>query len=421
MKKIMALLLFPCLNLLADTALDNLKEQLVQQQKIIKILQNKVSLIEKNNAQKQNIELEKKMALNTKDFSSSFSQKDYAPDISMILNMSAVGRSLKNSDYQNFAIPGFIDAGDEDLLFSPDKGFNLNYAEISMHSAVDPYFDAYATFHIRPDSFEVDEAYIITRALSEGFRIKAGKFRSNFGYINEKHNHSWYFSSQPIIYQTIFGQEGIIDTGIQVQYLAPTDTYLMFGIEAMQGANTRSFGDVNNGNSLYVAYLKSSIDIGDDLSVLGGLSIANGKNIYKKETNVYGVDLVLREQLASYSSLVWQSEYLYRDKQNNTPDSDKQAGFYSELIFNYNKDYALGIMYDSITKNKTDLSIYTGLDTNNLNRYTAMVQYKPFEFSRLRLQYTYDKTKIINGERKNISEIMLELNIAAGAHSAHSY
>ena len=75
MKKIMALLLFPCLNLLADTALDNLKEQLVQQQKIIKILQNKVSLIEKNNAQKQNIELEKKMALNTKDFSSSFSQK----------------------------------------------------------------------------------------------------------------------------------------------------------------------------------------------------------------------------------------------------------------------------------------------------------------------------------------------------------
>ena len=41
--------------------------------------------------------------------------------------------------------------------------------------------------------------------------------------------------------------------------------------------------------------------------------------------------------------------------------------------------------------------------------------------SRLRLSYTYDKSKIIAGERKDVSEVMLSLNIAAGAHGAHDY
>jgi len=50
-----------------------------------------------------------------------------------------------------------------------------------------------------------------------------------------------------------------------------------------------------------------------------------------------------------------------------------------------------------------------------------MLEYKPFPMSRLRLSYTYDRTKIIAGERKNINEVMMSLNIAAGAHGAHNY
>ena len=41
--------------------------------------------------------------------------------------------------------------------------------------------------------------------------------------------------------------------------------------------------------------------------------------------------------------------------------------------------------------------------------------------SRLRLSYSYDRTKVIAGERKDINTVMLSLNIAAGAHGAHDY
>jgi len=186
----------------------------------------------------------------------------------------------------------------------------------------------------------------------------------------------------------------------------------MLGAEAMQGINEASFGAIES-NNLYTGYLKSSIDIGESLSLLGGMSIIHGENFENNSlnpTDIYGIDFTLREQLGSYSSLLWQNEYIQREKNAGTR-VDKQAGFYSELIYTYNNNYATGLRYDAITQN----------DTDNLDRFTAMLEYKPFEMSRLRLSYTYDRSKIISGERKNINEVMLSLNISAGAHSAHDF
>ena len=401
MKKTICLSLFAFTSLFADSELEMVKQQLAQQQAIIAKLQATVEKLSKKDVIKQN-------SVNT---SASFSQNAYLPDIALILNMSTVSRDIQNTDYANLSIPGFVDAGDLELPFNKDRGFNLNYAEVAMHSVVDPYFEAFAMFHLHPNEFEIGEAYVQTTALPYSLRVKAGKFKSNFGRINSKHQHSWHFDSQPIIYKALFGPDGISDPGIQVQYIAPTDNYLMIGAEALQGNNDRSFGDVEE-NNLYIGYIKSSIDIGDDLSMLGGVSIAHGKNTTSNSTDVYGVDLTLRDQLGSYSSLIWQSEFLQRDK-NIGEKTNKQAGLYSELIYQYNNNYSTGIRYDKITKNITN--------DKNMDRYTAMVEYKPFPMSRLRLSYTHDRTKMLNDNRIDINEVMLSLNIAAGAHGAHDY
>jgi uncharacterized coiled-coil protein SlyX len=422
MKKTIGLSLLAFSSLFADAELDAIKEQLKQQQLIMKKLQEKVmQLTQKSEAKEQN-RLEAKMA-GKSDSSSSFSQNAYLPDIAMVLNMSAVNRDVKNSDYENYAIPGFIGSGDAEIPFNKDRGFNLNYAEIAMSSTVDPYFDAFAIFHLQAATFEIEEAYVRTRTLPYGLKVKAGKFKSDFGRINSIHQHAWNFDSQPIVYEALVGPESISDPGIQLQWVAPTDTYLMAGVEAMQGTNDISFGNTE-GNNLYIGYLKSSVDIGDDLSILGGVSLAHGENAQNNSinpTDIYGADLTLRKELGSYSSLIWQSEYLYRNKDIGD-STDKQAGFYSELVYHKDKNYSGGIRYDAIVKNDTDLnSNYAGINTDNLDRYTAMLEYKPFPMSRLRLQYTYDRTKVIDGLRKDISEVVFSLNIAAGAHGAHSY
>jgi hypothetical protein len=419
MQKILLLSLVASAILCASSETEMLKAQIAIQQKSLEALQAQVAKIELQNEKKKQDEIKTKIAQSKNDFSSSFSQNAYLPEMAFILNMSAAARNINNDSYSNLAIPGFIDAGDADLPFNANRGFNFNYAEVALHSTVDPYFDAFVIFHISPDELEIEEAYVTTRALDYGLKAKMGKFKSAFGRINEKHQHSWNFDEQPIIYKSLFGPDGISDPGLQVQWVAPIDTYLMVGVDAMQGTNERSFGDTDE-NNLYVGYLKSSLDIGDDLSILGGLSLAHGQTDTHKDSDVYGADLTLREQLGSYSSLVWQSEYLYRNKKTDT-SSEKQAGLYSELVYQYNNNYSAGFMYDVITKNDTDLSLYNGIDTNNLDRYTAMIEYKPFPMSRFRLEASYDRTKVIDGARKDVKTIMMTLNIAAGAHGAHSY
>ncbi len=408
MKKTVCLSLLACVSLMADAQIDAMQEELQKQKEATQKLEAKLDALtaQQNNA-----------SVNT---SASFSQNAYLPDIALILNMSAVSRDIKNSEYENnTSIPGFVPEGGMHLPFNKNRGFNLNYAEVAMHSVVDPYFEAFAMFHLHPEAFEIGEAYVQTTSLSYSIRIKAGKFKSNFGRINAKHQHSWHFDSQPIIYKALFGPDGISDPGVQAQWIAPSETYLMFGAEALQGNNGRSFGDTEQ-NNLYVGYLKTSVDIGEDLSLLGGVSFAHGKNTTANATDVYGVDFTLREQIGSYSSLIWQSEYLQRNKDLGA-STDKQAGLYSEVIYQYNNNYSAGFRYDAITKNETDLSAYNGIDTGKLQRYTAMFEYKPFPMSRLRFSYTNDRTKVIAGERKGINEVMLSLNIAAGAHGAHDY
>lgn len=394
--------------LFADSDMEQLKLD-------IQKLQEKVQKIETDNVQKEQENLDAKMA---NDSSSSFSQNAYLPDIGLVLDMSALNRNVSNTSYADYAMPGFIASGDAQPIFNPDSGFNLNYAEVSMHSVVDPYFDVFAVFHLHPDAFEIEEAYVRTRALPYSLRVKAGKFKSDFGRLNAKHQHSWNFASQPLIYEGVFGPDGISDPGIQLQWIAPTNIYVMAGMEAMQGTNTQSFGDTER-NNLYVGYLKSSVDITDDISVLAGVSGAHGKNT-SGDSDVYGVDLTLNAQLGSYSSLIWQSEYLKRNM-DSTTGKDKQAGVYSELIYNMDSNWATGARYDAIVQNDTDMSAYAGVDTSNLDRTTVMLQYKPFEFSRLRLQYSYDRSKIIDNARKDVSEVMLNLTIEAGSHGAHAY
>ncbi len=395
----------------ADAQLDQLRAELAAQKKHMQILEKKIEML----AQKQQQQVLHAQAPNT---SASFSQNAYLPDIAFILNMAAVGRNVANESYENFAIPGFIDSGDAELPFDKKRGFNFNYAEVAMRSTVDPYFNAFAIFHLHPDEFEIEEAYVRTRALPYGLRVEAGKFRSAFGRINAKHQHSWYFDQQPIIYKALFGPEGIGGAGVQLQWVAPTETYLMAGIEGFEEGNDRSFGNSDHRN--IVGYLKTSVDPTEDLSLLGGLSLAHGRHDGKR-CDVYGIDMTVRNQFEGYSALIWQSEYLERHKQRTTGGKDRQAGFYTELVYQYDNHYAGGFRYDRITKNDTDLSAFTDIDTDRLDKYTAMIEYRPFPMSRLRLSYSWDRTKVIDGERKNLSEILFSLNIAAGAHGAHNY
>ena len=347
----------------------------------------------------------------SQDNASSFDQSAFLPGIALIGNMSAVSRNVSNEAYANYAIPGFIGNPGE-LPFNEKRGFNLNYGELEIFSTVGPYIDVFSAFHIAKDGLEIGELYATTRSMPYGLRLKGGKFNSEFGRLNMKHQHAWEFTNVPLVFEAMFGQESLNDEGLQLQWVAPTDFYLMAGAELMQGSNENSFGDTD-GINLMVSYLKSAVDLGDMTTLLGGVTYMQGKNGFG-DTKIYGADLTLRTNFNSYSSLTWQNELLYREKPLEGGTVADQAGLYSQLIYDYNQNWSGGIRYDTLFKNVPD-------EPEGLDKYSAMLMYKPFEFTKLRLQYSYDKSKYFAGEQKNVQEILLDLTFEAGAHGAHAF
>lgn len=444
----------------AASEIENLKAELKKQQDIINQLQEKVKHLESM----QEIAEKTKQKLDSLDksqmdriLSNPFSQAKFVPDISLILDFSYVNRNLTDSTYKKVEIPGFnhgfFHSHDEHTHapFNSERGFNLNYGELYISQTVDPYFDLVGIFHLSEDAFEIEEGYFRTRSLPFNTQLKVGKFYSKFGRLNEQHHHVWDFVDSPLIYRAVFGEHNLLEKGIGLTWLAPTPFYLLLGTEVFQGDNENNFNregidDDNKGihisdsqkPNLHTFFIKPSFDIGK-ATILGGISYAGGKtrinHLTDEEphavagtTKIYGLDLTVRYNLDSYRYITWQSEWILRDfkgkkysyNNNNLTVNNlkkQQAGFYTQVIYKFDQRWRVGARYDLINKNDIN-----GIDRyGDLYRYSAMIDFLPSEFSRIRLQYNYDKSLFMDSGRKTNQEIILQFNMAIGGHGAHNF
>jgi len=456
----------------AQESLEELKRQLEEQRKIIQELEKKIEALEK--AQKgqeekkverplpadRSLQLRAKYEERLKAYQiSPFRQTAFLPDIAFIVDSSLVGRNRGDKEYRSLEIPGLFHSHEEkehaDL--NESRGFNLNYGELYLYAPVDPYFDLYATIPFSEEGVELEEAYAVTRGLPFGFQLKVGKFRSSFGRLNTQHPHAWDFVTQPLVNKVFLGEDGLVEKGIGLNWLAPTPFYLLFGAEVLQGENEQSFNykgftieDPNDPNNifevknrsvpnLYIGYVKTSFDI-SNLSILTGISYAQGRHReaedhegFDAKTKLYGLDLTTRYQIDSVRYISLQGEYMYRDQKGKRYGFDsggnlymqdiskKQGGFYLQLVGRINKQWRVGIQYNLINKNTVKVDSVKEELPKNLPAYYAMVEYGPTEFSRIRLQFGENRAFYKDGVRKPVREVILQFNFAIGAHGAHPF
>ncbi|WP_373033217.1 hypothetical protein [Sulfurovum sp.] len=397
-------------------------------------------------------------------------ESGFMPDLSLVVDTSYTDQSFDEDGHaDHLEIPGFVHGGGHDHAdhghssLAGEDGFNFNYAELTIGASVDNYFDLKSVFHITEDDFEVEEAYATTRALPYHLQAKIGRFKSDFGYLNNKHHHNYNFSDMPLIYQSLLGDHGLREDGAQLQYVMPLSVYVMVGIEALEGENEQSFGvdsfspynagedfngvDKVSSPGLWVGYVKSSFDMAGG-TLLGGLSMAKGDSridhledeegahAFAGDTTLYGVDLVYKKYFAADHVITWQSEYLYREMDgtkyipNDTQDAwaneisqkKEQAGFYSELVYQYDKNWRTGARYSAITQNDITADGMMQDMPDDMYVASAMLEYNPSEFSRLRLQYNHNSSLYNEeGEKNNKNEVVLQFNYAIGAHGAHAF
>ncbi|MGB9639115.1 MAG: hypothetical protein ACPL1F_07495, partial [bacterium] len=88
---------------------------------------------------------------------------NFVPDISFVMDFSYVNRSIKDSEYENIKVNGFYRFSPEMHNPNHNMGFNLNYGELYLSSAVDPYFDLQVTLPFSSEGVELEEAYFTTK------------------------------------------------------------------------------------------------------------------------------------------------------------------------------------------------------------------------------------------------------------------
>jgi hypothetical protein len=355
------------------------------------------------------------------------------PAISVILDTEYYHSTLSKEELQSRSTPGFI--GPQEPPF--DEGFNLRAAELWFFAPVDPYFNLYATLPADESGIEVEEAYFVTTSLPAGLQVKGGKFKSGFGRFNAFHPHAWDFVDAPMVYRLFFGGdgEGLIEKGAQFTYLPDLPIYTILGAEVLQGENDTLFGP-DGGPRAYTGFLKSSLDFGASHSILFGGSVVGGKTDtasfapdtrLKGHSVLYGLEFTYKWRPSRWQSFILTSEYLYRHQKGDltdavalTTDSLKrnQDGFYIQALYQINR-WRIGARFDRMAVFEDEV-IRAGDKVNYSGqpyRWTGALEFNPTEFSRIRLQYNYDKSD----PNKVNQEIFLQFLIAVGAHGAHAY
>jgi len=365
----------------------------------------------------------------------------FNPAISLILGGSYTSTSRDPGDWN---IAGFPPSGGE--AGPGERSFNLGESELTFAANIDPYFSGVLTAAITGENeIEVEEAFVRTTALPDGFTGKMGRFFSGFGYLNEVHAHAWDFVDQPLVYQAMFGGQSRQD-GVQVKWLAPTDLFIELGAEAGNGDSYPATRGAGNGLNAAALFAHVGGDVGDNTSWraglswidseaedrAGGIADASGNPLFESFTgdaHTWVVDGVIKWAPSPRRQLKVQGEYLHREESGEIADAtgllladdylNRQSGWYLQSVYQFTPRWRVGARYDSLDSGTPHYTLAPdGLLSASPDRVSLMLDWNPSEFSRLRAQYDWDDARD-DGDTDRI--LRLQYLYGIGAHGAHKY
>jgi hypothetical protein len=428
-----------------DAELSKLREALRQLQQQVQQLERRLQ-----DAEAKGARVEERSAAAPPGRTASSSA--FNPDISVILQGTAARSKLDPNTYQ---ISGFAPSGGE--VGPAPRSFNLGESELVITSNVDPYFRGQLVAALTPENeVEVEEAFFQTLALGRGFTLKGGRFLSGIGYQNEIHQHAWDFQDAPLAYKAFLGGR-LNDDGVQLRWVAPTDLFVELGSELGRGRSFPGTDRNRNGANLWNVFGHVGGDIGASTAWRAGLSYlrsspqdraftdldslgAETTQSFSGRSRTWIADFLLKwapNGDASVTNFKLQGEYFRRtesgtltfDEALTDAYSSRQSGWYAQAVYQFMPRWRLGYRYDRLDHGTVESGIVANglgpsaadfpllLTDYNPTRNTAMVDWSPTEFSRLRLQYALDKSRI--GVSDN--QLLLQYILSLGAHGAHKF
>jgi hypothetical protein len=344
------------------------------------------------------------------------------------------------------------------------RGFTVQNLEVSMAGAVDPYLrgEAHLVFQIDQEGesgLEVEEAFLTTQSLPAGLQVKAGTYFTEFGRLNPQHPHAWQFVDQPVVSSRLLGADGLRGPGARLSWLMPTPWYSewTWGVQRAHGETAVSFlstdeeepiaghphvdKDVRSPDDLlYTARWLSSVACSDATTLSVGASLAAGPNATGEDTDtrLYGLDLYLKwtkpTNEKGWPFVTWQMEVMRRDYEAAAFVDDETGaeipserlwdrGAYTQVVWGFRPRFTWGVRLDW-AEGEDSAAAEARLDPlrDARRRVSTALTWLPSEFSKLRLQYNWDRSEFLGlGEPEDEHSLWIQWEFALGAHAAHQF
>ena len=343
-------------------------------------------------------------------------------------------------------------------LGARDKGLGLGHSDLLVRGAFNEHFsgEAILGFHTEDKKLEkhIENAWVQTRSLPYGLQVRAGRFASQIGYLNEVHPHADDFTERPLLYRGFLGGHWY-DDGLRVNWTAPTPFYLRFGAETFTGKKLVPEATAASRSRVTTLNMKMGNDISKSSSWQWGLSHVNNQREAVVEAHDHDASAEghSHSHAARFSGkrmwisdLVWKWapdgnnrnqqlrvnwEYAQVSRINGSTDSSLRHGASSlGAVWKFNPAWEVGVRTDWLRVNKPEVhdpSDGPEFFKGRLKENAIMVAYKPTHRQTLRLQLTQQRATGANEEGEAIfanparRSIQLQYVIGFGAHGAHAY
>ena len=374
----------------------------------------------------------------------------FNPEVSLILQGAYIDRAGGQRP-----ITGFMPVESPARV---DRGFTLDDSELVFAANIDPYVRGFVDLAVADDKVNVEESWFQTLNLGYGLTVKGGRFLSGIGYQNERHPHAWDFADNNLMYSALFG-EHLVQDGLQLRWLAPTELFLEVGAEVSRGQffpGSDAGGD-RNGAGAWAAFAHLGGDVGASNAWRAGVSYLRAR---PREREAFLNDVNDFEGLTRFSGnsktwlgdVVWKwspngnsqqrnvvfaAEYFHRNEDgdlscaDNTADggactglqdryASAQSGGYAQAVYQFMPRWRTGLRYDRLSSGSVDFGANQAFlhDARfDPSRWSLMTDYSPTEFSRFRLQFNRDMS--LRGQLDN--QLILQYIMSIGPHGAHKF
>jgi opacity protein-like surface antigen len=352
-------------------------------------------------------------------------------------------------DFAGSFTPTQVEKAHVGSLAGEENRFFPREVELSLFGQVDPYARAEVRFEVgeefedgqRSSNVSLAEAHLTLLTLPFGTQLKLGQMRTRLGLLNESHAHDRPFIDTPSVLVRFFGDEGLVEKGAELVWVAPLPVYLQAIVGFFDGDNEVAFGRGSLRDPLVMGRLRTFLELGDTSALQLGVSGATGTTEARQRASYGGVDakykyiptgwlhplltvggelLYVHRRIASEPSEPVETEpAALRTRGLLQAPSEGGAGFRSRDAYGYYawaelqpwRRWVFGTRYD-----------WTEFPSQSGHEWAIgpWVSFMPSEFLRFRLGYKYTHRAGLDGPT-SLNEILFQSTFILGAHPAHPF